>query len=133
VTITVNAVDDLPIAVDDTYSVDEDTILTVDAGSGVLSNDDIGGDGGTLAVTSNTNTSEGTLSLNSDGGLTYTPNANFNGTDSFSYTIENAGGNVATANVTIIVKSVNDLPLAVDDAYTVDEDTTLVLTQQTAC
>ena len=65
-TITVNSVDDLPIAVDDTYSVDEDTTLTVDAGSGVLSNDDIGGDGGTLAVTSNTNTSEGALSLNSE-------------------------------------------------------------------
>ncbi|MDA7511232.1 Ig-like domain-containing protein, partial [Verrucomicrobia bacterium] len=127
VTITVNSVDDLPIAVDDTYSVDEDTTLTVDAGSGVLSNDDIGGDGGTLAVTSNTNTSEGALSLNSDGGLTYTPNANFHGTDTFSYTIEDIDGTVATANVTIIVKSVNDLPVAVDDAYVVDEDTTLVV------
>jgi hypothetical protein len=51
VTITVNSINDTPTAVDDGYAVDEDAILTVAASSGVLGNDSLGGDGGTLAST----------------------------------------------------------------------------------
>ena len=87
VTITVNSVDDTPVAANDTYSVDEDTTLTVVVGSGVLGNDSIGGDGGTLAATKVTDPSNGTLTLNSDGSLTYIPTGDYNGSVSFTYSI----------------------------------------------
>ena len=60
------------------------------------------------------------MTLNADGSFTYTPNANFNGTDSFTYTASDgtAGSNVAT--VTITVDAVNDAPVAVNDAATTD-------------
>ncbi len=63
------------------------------------------------------------MTLTADGSFTYTPNANFNGTDSFTYTASDgtAASNVAT--VTITVTRVNDAPVAVNDAATTDEDT----------
>ena len=63
------------------------------------------------------------MTLNADGSFTYTPAANFNGTDSFTYTASDgtAASNVAT--VTITVTGVNDAPVAVNDAATTAEDT----------
>ncbi|MEJ2492270.1 MAG: tandem-95 repeat protein, partial [Desulfuromonadales bacterium] len=107
--ISITPANDLPDAVNDTYQTDEDTPLTITS-PGVLSNDDIGGDGGTLEVVSNTNPSNGTLSLNADGTFTYTPNADYNGPDSFTYTIRDANGDEDTATVNITVNPVNDLP-----------------------
>src|SRR5205823_10118583 len=67
----------------------------------------------------------GSLALNADGSFTYTPNVNFNGTDSFTYQAKDAAGalsNVAT--VTITVNTVNDLPTITDIVnQTVNEDT----------
>ena len=63
------------------------------------------------------------MTLAADGSFTYTPNADFNGTDSFTYTASDgtAASNVAT--VTMTVTGVNDAPVAVNDAATTDEDT----------
>ena len=75
VTITVNPVNDGPTALDDTASVDEDGSVTI----GVLANDsDIDGDA--LSVTAAT-AGNGSVSIRPDGSLDYTPNSNFNGTD----------------------------------------------------
>jgi hypothetical protein len=65
----------------------------------------------------------GSLTLNSNGSFTYTPNADFNGTDSFTYFANDgtANSNLA-ATVTITVGAVNDPPVATDDAYLTDED-----------
>ena len=72
------AVNDAPVAVDDGYATTEDTPLTV-AAPGVLGNDtDVDGDPLTAVLVSGP--ANGTLTLNADGGFTYTPNANFNGT-----------------------------------------------------
>ena len=127
VTITVNAVNDAPVAMDDGYSVDEDNVLVVDALSGVLANDS---DAESDPLTANlvADVANGTLALAADGSFTYTPNANFNGVDSFTYTARDpslADSNVAT--VTITVTSINDVPVAVDDGYATTEDVALVI------
>ena len=65
----------------------------------------------------------GTAMLNADGTFTYTPAADFNGADSFSYTIGDGNGGTATATVSVTVTPTNDGPVAVDDAATTAEDT----------
>jgi VCBS repeat-containing protein len=108
VTITVNAVNDAPTATNDSYSTDEDTALTMNA-PGVLSNDsDI--DSTTLTAIKVAGPAHGTLTLNADGSFTYTPAANYNGPDSFTYKANDgsADSNIATVNLT--VNAVNDVP-----------------------
>ena len=83
VTLTVSAVNDAPTAAADAYSTGEDTALTV-AAPGVLGNDS-DPDGDSLHAVLGSGPSHGTLALNPDGSFTYTPAANFNGGDSFTY------------------------------------------------
>ncbi|MCA1683985.1 MAG: tandem-95 repeat protein [Actinobacteria bacterium] len=117
---------DAPDAVDDAYSTDEDTALTVNA-PGVLANDtDPQGDAPTAAVA--TGPANGTLGVNADGSFTYTPNANFNGADSFTYTATDSLGASDTATVAITVNPVNDAPVATGESYThYGSDTALVV------
>ena len=127
VTLTVSAVNDLPIAVSDAFSINEDIVLSIlatDANN--LLNNDSDADGDTLTVSLVSGTSNGTLSLNNDGAFSYTPNLNFNSTDSFIYQISDGNGGTAQANVTLTVNSVNDLPVALDDSYSFAEDFTWV-------
>ena len=65
--------------------------------------------------------------LNTDGSFEYIPNANFNGTDTFTYQANDGELNSSPATVTITVNPVNDAPVASDDQYSVDEDTTLTI------
>src|SRR5438445_797221 len=83
VALTINPVNDAPLAVNDSFATDEDTVLTITA-PGVLGNDtDI--DSPTLTAVVVTGPSHGALTLNANGSFTYTPVANFNGPDSFTY------------------------------------------------
>ena len=83
VTITVDPVNDAPVAVADAYNTDEDTLLTI-AANGVLANDsDL--EGTTLSAVLVDPVSSGTLVLNSDGSFDFTPAANFVGDATFSY------------------------------------------------
>ena len=127
VTLTVSAVNDIPVAVADAYSVNEDIVLSIlatDANN--LLNNDSDADGDTLTVSLVSGTSNGTLSLNSDGAFSYTPNLNFNSTDSFVYQISDGNGGTAQASVTLTVNTVNDAPIALDDSYSFAEDFTWV-------
>ncbi len=126
VTLTVNSVVDVPVATNDAYSTNEDNPLAVIA-PGVLGNDS-NPEGGTLSAVLVSTTSNGSLTLNADGSFTYTPNANYFGSDSFTYKGNNGTGDSNVATVTITVNPVNDLPVAVADAYTTDEDTPLNVT-----
>ena len=112
-----------PVAVNDAYSTNEDTTLNITA-PGVLGNDtDI--DSPNLTAILVSNVSNGTLILNSNGNFTYAPNPNWNGTDSFAYMANDGIANSNVATVTITVNPVNDPPVAVNDAYSTNEDTTL--------
>jgi hypothetical protein len=118
VSLTVLAVNDAPVAKADAGSTNEDQAVTVD----VLANDsDLEGD--TLTVSTFTNPTKGALSW-SGGKVTYTPNANTSGTDTFSYTVSDGKGGSSTATVTVTVAALNDPPAAIADAVTTAEDTT---------
>ena len=84
-------------------------------------------DGDPLTAILGTGPTNGTLALNADGSFSYTPNAESSGTDSFTYTASDGQGGTDTATVTITVASVNDPPVATDDAYPTDEDTPLTV------
>jgi large repetitive protein len=114
-------VNDAPVALPDAATIAEDTALTI----AVLANDrDI--DGNPLSVTAAT-APNGTIVINADGTITYTPNANFNGTDTITYTISDGMGGFSTATVTVTVTAVNDAPMAVNDLVAGREDTPLVI------
>jgi VCBS repeat-containing protein len=126
VSITVTAVNDAPTAVNDAYSTAEDTALTVAAASGMLANDsDI--DSTALSAVLVSEPSQGSLTLNADGSLAYTPAANYTGSDSFTYRASDGTATSGLATVTITITAVNDSPSAVDDTYSTAEDTALTV------
>lgn len=130
VSITITPDNDLPVAVNDSYTTNEDTPLTV-AAPGVLGND-TDEEGDTLTAHLATPPSHGALTLNANGGFTYTPALNYFGSDSFTYTASDAEGPSQPATVTITVISVNDAPVANPDTYpAIDEDTVLSVPSET--
>jgi VCBS repeat-containing protein len=102
VNITVNPVNDDPVAVDDTYLAIKDAPLVVTADKGLLSNDsDVDGDA--LTASKLTDPVHGTVVVNADGSFTYTPNAGYYGKDSFDYTVSDGNGGTSTATVELYV------------------------------
>ncbi|MEM6549647.1 MAG: Ig-like domain-containing protein [Pseudomonadota bacterium] len=107
-----------PVADDDSYSTAFDTPLTVDAATGVLDGDS-DPDGDALTVEIDTDPSGGSVSLDSDGSFTYTPNVGFSGEDSFTYTLSDGNGGTDTGTVTVTVgEQLNQDPIALDDDFT---------------
>ncbi len=122
VSITINPVNDAPVAADVAASTVEDTGLTIDL---VASAVDI--DSATLSALIVTGPANGVLTQNADGTYTYTPNANFFGTDSFTYRVSDGEFDSSLATVSLTVAAANDAPLATDDVATTAEDTALVI------
>ena len=110
VSLTVTPVVDVA---DDTVTTNEDTAVNVD----VLANDSFGPG---ASVTSVTQGASGTVTIEADGTVTYSPNEDFHGSDSFTYTVTTAAGNTETATVTVTVDPVVDVA---DDTVTTNEDT----------
>ena len=110
-----------PVADNDAYSVDEDNVLTVDAASGVLLGD-TDAEGDALSAVLVTGPAHGALSLNADGSFTYTPEKDFNGTDSFTYRANDGSSDSDVATVELTVAPVNDAPVAGADSASTDED-----------
>ena len=123
VTITITTVDDLPVAADDSFGTAEDTPL----GGTVAGNDTPSGDGGNIwsLVGANGGAAHGTVTMNPDGSYTYTPAANYNGTDVFTYQLCDTDADCTTATVTITITAVDDAPVAADDSFGTAEDTPL--------
>ena len=118
VSLSITPVNDPPLANPDTFSTNEDTSATVD----LLTNDsDVEGD--TLTLTSVTQSSHGSVEIVDSRHAKYTPNLNYSGPDSFSYTISDGHGGNASSNVSFTVVPVNDPPIANDDSITAIEDT----------
>ena len=119
VTITITAVNDAPVATNDAaYTVAEDVVLTVPVATGVLANDVDVDTGAVLTAVKVTNPLHGAVVLNADGSFTYTPTANYNGADSFTYVANDGTSNSAAATVTIIITAVNDAPVITVPAAT---------------
>uniref|UniRef100_UPI0009B231EC tandem-95 repeat protein n=3 Tax=Vibrio parahaemolyticus TaxID=670 RepID=UPI0009B231EC len=88
----------------------------------VLGNDTFEGDDKVVSLDTNNGPANGTVSVNPDGSVTYTPNDNYHGTDSFTY-IVTSGGVSESTTVSVDVTPVNDAPVAKDDIATTQEDT----------
>ncbi len=122
VIVTVNAVNDNPVANADSATTDAGAAVTLN----VLANDtDLDLD--TLSIASVGAAANGQAVENSDGTITYTPDADFFGSDSFSYTVTDGNGRTDTATLTIEVLEVNAPPVATDDVASVDEDSSVVI------
>ena len=122
VTLTISGTNDLPVAVNDSYTVGEGETLN---GSTVLTND-TDAEGDTLTAVIATNPSNGTLTLNSNGTFTYVHDGGESTSDSFTYFANDGKGNsTSAATVTLTITGINDLPVAVNDSYTINEGETL--------
>ena len=107
--IAVTAVNDAPVALAESYTATEDTTLTVTT-SGVLANDSDAE--GSLSAVLIDGTANGLLTLNPDGSFSYTPLADFTGTDSFRYMATDGALGSNLIVVQINVGAVNDPPSA---------------------
>ena len=116
---------DAPVAEDDAFTLPEDAQLAVGTGFSILNNDsDEEGDPLTAALVDDV--ANGALQLFDDGTLIYTPDADFNGTDSFTYrAVDDSGAESEVATVTFTVTARNDAPVADDLAVSGDEDTAI--------
>lgn len=151
VTVTIEGVNDAPVAADDAVSTDEDTALSgsvlVDNGSGADSDVDASDtlmvstvNGSAANVGSQITLASGALlTLNADGTFDYDPNDQFEAlavgesdTDSFSYTVSDGNGGTDTATVTVTINGANDAPVfASGDTFSLPENTTSVGTVAT--
>ncbi|QDQ26773.1 Ig-like domain-containing protein [Chitinimonas arctica] len=98
-----------PQVLDDAFSVDEDSTITFD-----VRLNDSDPNGGQLTLVGVPTTPTGTVVLNPDGTLSYTPNPNFNGVVQLDYTVSNSRGETSLGQITITVNPVNDAPVLVD-------------------
>jgi VCBS repeat-containing protein len=121
VSLTVNPINDMPVAAAQTVDLDEDVATGI-----TLTASDADGDSLDYVVT--VNPLHGTLSGTAPD-LTYTPTANYHGADTFSFKVDDGTVDSVEAVVTIAVASVNDAPVAVNDSHTTDEDTPLVVAE----
>ena len=119
-----------PVADNDSYSTNTDTVLSVNAADGVL-NGDTDADEDSLTATITNQPTNGSATLNSDGSFTYTPNNGFSGNDSFTY-IANDGtddSNPATVNITVNDPSAEKPTVGITlDKSDVIEGETIILT-----
>jgi hypothetical protein len=110
VTVMVTSSPDAPYAGPDTIAVDEDTPLVFDP----LANDN-DPEGGMIFLDSVSSPSHGYTTMSASAGtITYTPEANYFGADSFTYEVSDEGGLTSTGQVTVTVASINDAPVGND-------------------
>ena len=117
VTITINALNDTPLAEPDPNSTMEDTLVS--SSVSVLDNDALGDLPTTVTSYDLFSVQGGTVFMDPDGNYTYTPATNFNGTDTFEYTIKDLDLEPSTATVTIAVTAVNDAPVITSTPVTI--------------
>jgi len=121
--VAVSVINGNPVTVNDTAQTLEDTPLTMPVAT-LLAND-TDPDGDTLTITSVQNPTHGTVALVGNN-VVFTPDANYNGPASFTYTASDGHGGTSTATVNIVVTPVNDAPVTADQNLTTPEDTPLL-------
>ncbi|MDJ0946478.1 MAG: Ig-like domain-containing protein [Kiloniellales bacterium] len=121
VAVTITGVNDDPNAVADTAMTDENSAVVID----VLANDSDVDANDSFGVTS-ASAANGSVQVNGDGTLTYTPNAGFVGNDTIDYTITDSNGGSSSATVSVTVNDVNEMPVSQDDSFGATESNTLL-------
>ena len=122
ITVTVIPVADI---MSDAVSTNEDTALTFNAITGVGGGSADNFENAGRVVSGVTQGAHGTVTFTAAGALTYTPNANYNGVDNFTYTVT-SGGVTETATVNVTVNPVNDAPIGLSDNYSAVEGSLVV-------
>jgi hypothetical protein len=125
VIVTVNPVPDAPVISGNLshITVNEDSSVVI----AILANA-YDPDGDSISLTSVTQPSHGTVLVNGDGTVTYTPNANYNGPDAFDFTISDSTGLTTSGTVQIQVNAVNDAPVTSAESITTNEETPVQVT-----
>jgi len=111
--VTIHGANDAPVADDDVYSVNPDSVLTVSAALGVL-NGDTDVDSNSLSAILVAGPAHGSLTFNSDGSFIYTP-LTFTGSDSFTYKANDGAANSADSNVATVTLKGGSAPVAFGD------------------
>lgn len=120
ITVTVNSVNDVPVVTAQSVSLNEDSSMAITLGASDA-------DGDALTYTIVSMPSHGSLSGTAPN-LTYTPEANYNGSDSFSFKVSDGKADSNTATVSISISAVNDAPEATAQEVNVDEDSSVSIT-----
>jgi len=126
ITITVNEVNQAPVALDDSVTTNEDTPVTI-----ILSATDADLPAQILTYSIVDGTTNGVLGLVNVDQVTYTPNGDYNGEDSFTFKANDGIDDSNTATISITVDAINDAPVAVADVASVDEDAVLTVAKAT--
>ena len=124
---TVRAVNDAPVALGETISINEDTSLVIQPAS-LLANDsdvDTATDGQVLSISAVGNATHGNVSINADGNIVFIPDANYVGSASFVYTVSDGNGGLVDATATIVLAAVNDAPVGLGETIQSTEDQVL--------
>ncbi len=118
-TVTITVLSQAPVADAQSFNTDEDTLY-----SGTLTGSDADSDDLTF-LPGLVEAQHGTVVINPDGTFTYTPNADFFGTDSFSFKTNDGSSDSAEALVSITINAINDAPVATPASYSTDKNVTL--------
>ncbi|WP_415852283.1 tandem-95 repeat protein, partial [Vibrio agarivorans] len=126
--LAVNPVNDLPQPQDQEFTVQEDGVLTFTDAHLLRGASDIEGDNLTVEGISYEGT-DGVLTDNGNGTYSFAPNENFNGDVEFSFNVSD-GTDTVSANVNVQVTEVNDPPVAGSTSYTVNEDSSITISNE---
>ena len=125
--ITVLEVNDPPVAGPTSYTIDEDSVLTFSESQILVNASDV--EGGVELVGINYDGSDGIFIVNGDGTCSFAPNENFNGQVQLGVTIKDEDGATVDTHINVDVLPINDPPTSGDLAYTINEDSSITLSQ----
>ncbi len=126
VVVTITAVNDAPVTIGDAYTTSRNTPLNVQT-PGVLVNDTDVDTGQQMTAQIVSQPSSGTLVMQTNGSFAYTPTSTFTGTVTFTYRVSDGTTTSNTSTVTITVTASNQPPVAANDSYTTNKNTTLTI------
>ena len=126
--LTVNPVNDLPVAVDKSFVMNEDGTITITDAQLLQGASDV--EGAVEVAYVSYEGAEGIFTDNGDGTYTFAPNENFNGDVALSYTVADNEGATVDADIALRVLPINDAPVSGNLAYSMNEDGSIILTQE---
>ncbi|EOX4486526.1 tandem-95 repeat protein, partial [Vibrio alginolyticus] len=126
--ITVIEVNDPPVAGPTSYTIDEDSVLTFSESQILANASDIEGDVELVGISYEG--SDGIFTVHGDGTCSFAPNENFNGQVQLDVTIQDENGATVDTHINVDVLPINDPPVSGDLAYTINEDSSITLSQE---